>query len=664
MEREISIILKVKGAEAAKKAIESVFNNSAIGKVTKFTVETQKAGVATQNLGRKARVAGTHVDSFSKSLGKGMAKLYLYNRAWSMFGTQFQEGLQLQRASDQFSLNVGNVSKMLPELRAATRGVVSDFDLLKTAGKAFQLGIKPERMAQTFKMGTVAAQKLGLEASDAINTITNAITKQDEGALNTLGIVTNVNQAYKTQAALIAKNGGVMSNAMSIQLRQSLIMAELNKRFGGANKVQEDGLLILERFKASWKNFRSEIGQTLGIAIIPLTRALTVVLDTVTRILDKLNDNGGFQKFVQLSATLVGIWAGAKFVGSVTNLMRLFGFLKAKETSTGLTVLGSNLGKLGLKARAIQLLKSSLTGLIKTLGLVLSFPTRPLDVIMKLAGMVAEMKSSIMGLVATGSKLLRWSALFSVLTGALGPLWNIVKKVGTAFSVMFQLLNNYDDSTGLSKVLKKDADSLGTWYNRIENFSKIILKAFFYVKAAAIGMFEGLEAAAAPLIQIGKWIGQGFEWAIDAFMGTEKSAVIARREVDNLSESIRKFFKLATSTAAGAAVGASIGSFIPGLGTAVGGVIGAGVGLASGAYSESTRETTPQAPQPQPQASTQVATPTPRTMNLESPDDMPAWARTVIKEMQGQTVIMEADSQKQDIRESQKSAQDRVQIRR
>jgi hypothetical protein len=163
MEREISIILKVKGAEAAKKAVESVFNNTAINQVNKFTVSTNKAGTATQNFGRKTKAASTNVMSFTKALGRGMAQLYLYNRAWSMFGTQFQEGLELQRASDQFGKNVGNVSKMLPELRTATKGVVSDFDLLKTASKAFQLGIKPERMAQTFKMGTIAAQKLGLE---------------------------------------------------------------------------------------------------------------------------------------------------------------------------------------------------------------------------------------------------------------------------------------------------------------------------------------------------------------------------------------------------------------------------------------------------------------------------------------------------------------------
>ena len=94
-----------------------------------------------------------------------------------------------------------------------------------------------------------------------------------------------------------------MSQAMSIQLRQSLILQELSKRFGGVNAVQEDGVMILERFRASWKNFRAAIGDTLGIALRPLTQALTGILDVTTALLNKLNDTGGFQKFVQIAMT-------------------------------------------------------------------------------------------------------------------------------------------------------------------------------------------------------------------------------------------------------------------------------------------------------------------------------------------------------------------------
>jgi hypothetical protein len=367
MEREISIILKVKGAEAAKKAVQDVFNQQTVTLVKGFNQATKQTGDNMQRVSKTSKQAGTSMMSFTKVLGRSMAALYLYNRAWNVFGTQFEEGMQLQRATDQFAMNVGNVNKMLPELRSATQGVVADFDLLKTASKAFQMGLKPGQMASVFKMGTVAAQKLGLSATDSINTITNAITKQDEGALNTLGIVTKVNQAYKTQAALIAKSGGVMSNAMSIQLRQSLVMKELQSRFGGANQVQADGLQVLERFKASWKNFRATLGQTIGIALIPLARVLTTVLDVTTRLLDKMNDIGGFQKFIQLSATLAGIWGGMKFINGARTLFNLFGLFSGS---------GKGIGGLSRSAkffRPLLGLFSGLTTKIRTLTVALAF---------------------------------------------------------------------------------------------------------------------------------------------------------------------------------------------------------------------------------------------------------------------------------------------------
>lgn len=642
MEREISIILKVKGAEAAKKAVENVFNQQTTTLVKGFNQATQKTGTNMQRVSRTSKQASTSMNTFTKTLGRGMAALYLYNRAWNVFGTQFEEGMQLQRASDQFAMNVGNVNKMLPELRSATRGVVADFDLLKTAGRAFQQGLKPEQMSGAFKMGTIAAQRLGLSATDAINTITNAITKQDEGALNTLGIVTNVNQAYKTQAALIAKSGGVMSKAMSIQLRQSLILKELQKRFGGTNEVQADGLQVLERFRASWKNFRAELGQTIGIALIPLARALTGVLNTMNALLERLNKTGGFQKFIQLSATLAGIWAGAKFISGARTLINLFGLLGTSRTA-----------KLPATLRFVN------AAMIRFGRIVTS--------VVPLVGKLSAGISSIApGLAGVARFIPGWGTALLAVTTLFRPLISMLNKAWVAGKVFFQLLDNFDEQTGLSKVLKKDADELGSMYNLIENVAKISLEAWAVLK----GVGQAISGAFSPITGILGFAVDKLEQFGGWLVSVDKIAVRSSSRLDAITERWRKWTQYIGLAASGIAL------LVPGLQT-VGALGIAGFGgsiindvLGLNAPQPPTAQAQPQSrveawrAEGQTQTSTQQTYPTARSMNLEYSEDSTEILKKMNKILETQTDMMEMDSQKQEIRESQRSAQDKVWTRR
>jgi len=618
MEREISIILKVRGAQAAKKAVQDVFNQQTQSLVKGFNQQTKKSGENMEKVAKSSKKAKEGLQSFTKVLGRGMAALYLYNRAWDVFGRNFESGMQLERAGMQFEMNIGRVTEMLPVLRTATRGIVSDFELLNTANRAFQQGLKPQNMGKAFKMATVAAQRLGLNATDAIKTITNAITKQDEGALNTLGIVTKVNQAYKTQAAMIAKTGGVMSNAMSIQLRQSLIMQELEKRFGGVNRVQDDGLSILERLRASWGNFRAELGITLGSALRPIIQVLTGFLDVTTRVLDKLNDTSGFKAFVRGIATL-GIALGSiKLVGTIKSLASLLGVF-----SKGKTVM--NVAKTAFQLRSLGSLFSLVPG---------------------------------WGLAITGLTLL-WD-----------PLVNIIKKAWVAGKVFFQLLNNFDASSGLSKVLKEDVSTLGTMYNLIENIAKLTLN----VGAVLSGLGQGISDAFSPVINMFTWVGNKVSDFAGWLFDVKKTAVVAQSGLDSLTNSTRNLVKYL-------GFGVSLlASFVPGL-QVLGGVGVAAFGSAivkdlglpdfmadavDWALTPSQEAAPAGAPQPQPQSapSTQFAQPAVRSMHLESKEDSTEVLKQILKENKKSNTMTEEQVQKEEIKNSQNQARGNILLRR
>lgn len=644
MEREISIILKVKGTEAAKKAVQDVFDQKTATLVKTFNDQTKKAGDNLERAGRKAKGASQGVNSFTKTLGRSLSVLYLYQRAWSTFGAQFEEGLQLQRASTQFERHVGNVTKMLPELRTATKGVVSDFDLLKTAQRAFQQGIKPQNIATAFKLGTSAAQKLGLSTTEAINVITNAMTKQDEGALNTLGIITKVNQGYQTQTALIAKNGGVMSKAMGIQIRQSLIMKELQSRFGGVNQAQEDGLMSLERLRASWKNFRAVLGETLGHALLPLTRALTGVLELVTRLLEKLNKTEGFKRFVQIAGVLAVTWGSMKFISGAKTLINILGMLggiKGGKAVKAISLVNTKVGTLGATIWRF------LPGLRSFVGaLSLSSPA------------LARGLSLIPG----------WGTAIAAVLILIKPFTKLMMKAWTAVKVFFQLLNNFDENSGLSKVLREDAEELGSAYNLIENIAKISLEAWAMLK----GIGRGLSEAFSPVVdvigyaidKIEDFTGWLFEW--------DKISVRSSSRLDDITTKWAKWVKII-------GLGASaLAMFVPGL-QAVGavGIATFGTSLVkdmlpemgtSSAKGSSNNQWMPQATSPDTQFinanSTKATTPTPRAMNLDYSDDMSQTLRDIDKKLGKQTGIMETEVQMNEIEKSQSSAQRNINIRR
>lgn len=607
MEREISIILKVRGAAAAKKAVQDVFNQQTTTLVKGFNQQTKKTGERMEKVAKTSKKASTGVQSFTKTLGRGMAALYLYNRAWATFGANFESGMQLERASMQFEMNVGRVVEQLPILRSATRGIVSDFDLLKVANRAFQQGLNPAAMGKTFKMATVAAQRLGLQASDAINTITNAITKQDEGALNTLGIVTKVNQAYKTQSALIAKNGGVMSNAMSIQLRQSLIMQELERRFGGVNRVQDDGLAILERLRASWTNFRAELGITLGSALRPIMQALTGFLDVTTRVLDKLNDTSGFQTFIR-GLGMLGIALGSmKLLGTLRSLAGLLGIVSSKGIGKKIGLLASMFSKLGSGLGKVW---TKVSRFIPGLGLMTS--------------LISKLTRFIPGLgLAVTALSIAWD-----------PLVSIISKTWTAGKVFFQLLKNFNSGTGMSKVLKEDADALGSLYFLIENTAKLAL----LFGSALKGIGQGLSTIFSPIVSILETISNMFGRVTDqvkSFMlgiaPFRETAPLAQSGLDSIS---------------GFTKGVIESPFKP---------VKPPSHIIEGMRSSSPFPVS---------ESTQVGQPTMRGMNLDTKDDTSDKLDGIHKELKKQTNRAEVKDQKEEIQNSQNQARGNILLRR
>ncbi len=464
MQREIGIIIRVKEAAIAKQQIKQIVDKQILDHLKKFNFGLQESGDSVGRLGNKAAQASGGLDKFFKTAMKGAGVLYTMKRGLSLAMTSFEEGAGLERAAVQFETSIGRINEVLPSLRAATRGTVDDMKLLSTANRAVMEGLKPKELTRLYQMATVASRKLGLESEQAIQTISNAVTRQDESALTTLGTILKMNIGLKVQNALIAKNGGVMSGAMAVQIRQAVIMGELNRKFGGFNELQEDSVEILQKFRASVGNLRMAIGQALGTALAPMLKALTMAADAASQFLMSVKDSAAFKTFIQYAASLALIFTAKGLIGGIITASKYLGIF-----------VGS------LKMAAI------------------------------LAG-------AFIG--------------FKLIGGDLKDLAAFAEKAKTVFSVFFQLLSNYDSSTGMTSVLTKDKNALGALFTVVFQGAKV----FIALEATVRGVFKGMASMLSLVAPMFGAFGEGIVEAMHALSNNQPLLQSTLNKLEKLGE--------------------------------------------------------------------------------------------------------------------------------
>jgi hypothetical protein len=345
--------------------------------------------------------------------------------------------------------------------------------------------------------------------------------------------------------------------------------------------------------------------------------------------------------------TLAGVLAGAKFIAGTKSLLTFLGVLggaQGLKMPIKLGIINKQMAKLGgIVTGIMPKLGQFSTWIVRTLGLSVSFAR-----------------------VIPG-----WGTAIAAVLTFIGPLTTGLGKLWTATKVLFQLLNNFDEKTGLSKVLRKDAEELGGFYNLVETVSKAMLITGSIFK----GIWQGISEGLSPLNAGFEILGSGIDWVgnkLEELGIKAKTSPLSSSWLDQITNKIRMLVKVL-------GLGASaVAMFIPGLqvvgglgvagfGTSILNDMGMGTAIQGAVDSAGSMFSGNQAasqPSAQPQTSTQISQPAPRAMNLENSEDSSELLRKMSKILEKQTDMMETDSQKQDIRESQSSARNNIMTRR
>jgi hypothetical protein len=166
----------------------------------------------------------------------------------------------LQRGFENLQGSVGQFTdSSLRSLREATRGLVSDFDLFRSANQAVLLGV--DDGTGSFSKLAEAATRLGLAmgrtATESIADLVQGIGRQSRLILDNLGIVVRAEDAYKRYAATIRKStDDLTQNEKQEAFRNAAIKAvtESAERLAA---IQETAGVAATRLAATFENQRA-----------------------------------------------------------------------------------------------------------------------------------------------------------------------------------------------------------------------------------------------------------------------------------------------------------------------------------------------------------------------------------------------------------------------
>lgn len=152
-------------------------------------------------------------------------------------------------ATDQLakrSLALQNIQANLPfsieKAREATKGLVSDFDLMQQAQIANRLGVakSSEAFAEMAGTATTLSVAVGQDATQGLQDFTNGLGRGSTEVLDNLGITLRASEAHDAYAASIGKTTKELTDA---QKRQAVVNLGLEKgaALAAKAKVQTDG---------------------------------------------------------------------------------------------------------------------------------------------------------------------------------------------------------------------------------------------------------------------------------------------------------------------------------------------------------------------------------------------------------------------------------------
>lgn len=305
------------GAEAQAKVLKAVEAQA------KKTEQAKRRMVTATNATAEAAERGTAgFTKFTKAVAAMGTAVFLANRLSAAFKAVFsvvEDAARTQAAKRYFD----DAGKSLDRLREASRGLVSDANLIKKANLADSMGLSNSTFETLIQVAEAASTKTGQSFDRMFDSITLGTARSSRLLLDNLGIIVSIDAANRNFAKQAIKDYKLKGrsinqvvNSLTDEAKKVAFLNELHKATKGQmeqfNRLGTGGAAVFDRWAATVENLKTALGTKLLPVLTAVLARLTSLLNKVTEALSvnplegmrRVQTGGGF---AQEAYTFAGV---------------------------------------------------------------------------------------------------------------------------------------------------------------------------------------------------------------------------------------------------------------------------------------------------------------------------------------------------------------------
>lgn len=189
-----------------------------------------------------------------------------------------ERGLRLPAVEASFNTltkSVGQDSaEMLQSLQTATKGMVSEFDLMLGANKALLLGlpVTKESMADMAGAATALGRAMGIDATKSLDDLITALGRSSPMILDNLGLSVKLGEANEAMAQKLGKSADSLTDAEKKMAFYEAAMEAARKKTA---ELGDQTKTLGEIASAAWTSIGNEITRASGLINVGVGSAVS-----------------------------------------------------------------------------------------------------------------------------------------------------------------------------------------------------------------------------------------------------------------------------------------------------------------------------------------------------------------------------------------------------
>tara|TARA_R100000808_G_C2144569_1_gene152310 strand:- start:576 stop:2600 length:2025 start_codon:yes stop_codon:yes gene_type:complete len=207
----------------------------------------------------------------------------LANKAIVSFVEKSSKIEGLEAGFNSLIRTVGGNEKSFSKLQKAVDHTVNSTDLLKQANNAMMLGVvkSDDELSQLFDTAQRLGKALGVDTTDAVNSLVTGMGRQSKLMLDNLGIIVQSEVAYERYA----KKLGISSSALTDhQKKQAFNEETLRIAKGMVDELGEENISTAEALKqmeVATHDLNIAVGKALAPAVRAAAKALVLLAENM-----------------------------------------------------------------------------------------------------------------------------------------------------------------------------------------------------------------------------------------------------------------------------------------------------------------------------------------------------------------------------------------------